>query len=1089
MAASTKQKRLSKIAREFNLGIHTIVEYLGKKGFETDTNPNTKIPSECYDLLLKEFGDQITVKEKSIEVSQQIRERRQERVGVKDSEEEISEDIPVKEVSVKDNSEIKKPKVKKVEAVVKEKKQADSKEVKPSEKPEKIDPVVPVSEEKSVKKPVEKPVEKAVDNIVEKIVEKTQEKKEVIADEPVPEKAKVMEEKKTVEAKKEPVAAPKEPVKAEAKPKPEKGKAKDEHLKSKPKTEEVKSTKDKAITDAKVDVKDEKIKVLRTINLEDLNQKTRPKKKSKEEKHLEKEIKEQERLATLKISEDRNKQKSKGDKTSKGTKKQQDKNHKKQVHKKPVPEKKVEKPEVVAVKPEKKESEFLETKVRKLDGPKVIGKINIEEYLQKEKNREKKRIQEKEALKAERKKLKDKKKRKRIKKDNAPVNKKSPTAGSTGAGANSAHRNKRPKKRKPRTVEVLEVDVQKQIKDTLARLENKKQKSKSAKYRRDKRDAGSKKRQEELKQVEAEKNILKINEFVSVSELAIMMEKQVAEVITVCMNIGINVSINQRLDAETMNIVADEFGFQIEFVSAESTEEFEEIIDSEEDLEPRAPIVTIMGHVDHGKTKLLDYIRHANVVAGEAGGITQHVGAYNVKLENGRKISFIDTPGHEAFTAMRARGAQVTDIVIIVIAADDDVMPQTIEAINHASAAGVPIVFAINKIDKPTSNPEKIKDKLAQMNYLVEDWGGKYQSQDISAKAGTNVDDLLEKVLLESDMLELKANPNRMAEGTIIESTLDKGRGYVATVLVQNGTLKQGDMMLAGTHYGRVKAMFNERQKRVKTAIPSTPVVILGLNGAPQSGDKFRIMDNESELKSIATRRQQLQREQSIRTQKHITLDEIGRRLALGNFQELNVVVKGDVDGSIEALSDSLIKLSTEELKVNVIHKAVGQITETDVMLATASNAVIIGFQVRPSVGVRKIAEKEEIEIRLYSIIYDAINDMKDAMEGMLSPEIRETITGTIEVIDVFKITNVGKVAGCKVTDGKIYRKSKIRLIRDGIVIYSGDLGSLKRYKDDVKEVFTGQECGLNIENYKDIKIGDVVEAFEETEIKRKLER
>ncbi|MDE5419362.1 translation initiation factor IF-2 [Labilibaculum sp. DW002] len=553
------------------------------------------------------------------------------------------------------------------------------------------------------------------------------------------------------------------------------------------------------------------------------------------------------------------------------------------------------------------------------------------------------------------------------------------------------------------------------------------------------------------------------------------------------MGLGLFVSINQRLDAETISVVADEFGFEAEFVSVEIQESIIEEEDKEEDLIDRAPIVTVMGHVDHGKTSLLDYVRHANVIDGEAGGITQHIGAYNVKLDDGRRVSFLDTPGHEAFTAMRARGAQVTDIVIIIVAADDNVMPQTIEAINHASAAGVPIVFAINKIDKDGADPERIKSELANMNYLVEDWGGKYQCQEISAKNGVNIEELLEKVLLEAELLELRANPKKRAIGSVIESSLDKGRGYVTTLLVQAGTLKVGDILLAGSYTGHVKAMFNERGKKIDAVGPSEPALILGLNGAPQAGDNFNVMESEKEARGIANKREQLQREQGLRTQKHITLDEIGRRIAIGNFQELNVIVKGDVDGSIEALSDSLIKLSTEEIQVNVIHKAVGQISESDVMLATASNAIIVGFQVRPSIGARRIAEKEEIDIRLYSIIYDAIEELKSAMEGMLSPEIKEEIVATVEVTETFNISKVGTIAGCIVREGKIKRSSKIRLIREGIVIYSGALGSLKRFKDDVKEVAKGYECGLNIEKYNDIKVGDMVEAFEETEVKKKL--
>ena len=632
--------------------------------------------------------------------------------------------------------------------------------------------------------------------------------------------------------------------------------------------------------------------------------------------------------------------------------------------------------------------------------------------------------------------------------------------------------------------------VQKQIKETLARLTNKNNKNnKGAKYRRDKRDAAVKREHELMEQEELESKVLKLTEFVTANDLANMMDVSVTEVIGTCMSIGLMVSINQRLDAETINIVAEEFGYKTEYVSADVVEAInaDEEDDNEEDWVARPPIVTVMGHVDHGKTSLLDNIRSANVIAGEAGGITQHIGAYNVKLQNGRRITFLDTPGHEAFTAMRARGAKVTDIAIIIVAADDNVMPQTIEAINHASAAGVPIVFAINKIDKPHANPEKIKEELANMNYLVEDWGGKYQSQEISAKKGIGVEELLEKVLLEADLLDLKANPKKRAVGSIIESSLDKGRGYVSTILVENGTLKMGDIVLAGTHQGRIKAMFNERNQRVEKAGPSEPVLILGLNGAPQAGDTFNVLETEQEAREIANRREQLQRELGLRTQKMLTLDDIGRRIAVGNFQELNVIVKGDVDGSVEALSDSLIRLSTEEIQVNVIHKAVGQISESDVVLAAASNAIIIGFQVRPSLQARRNAEKEGVEIRLYSIIYDAIEEVKSAMEGMLSPEIKEEITAYVEVQQVFKITKVGTVAGCMVKEGKIKRTNKIRLIRDGIVIYAGELGSLKRFKDDAKEVVAGLDCGLNITNFNDIQVGDMIEAYEETEIKKTL--
>lgn len=679
-----------------------------------------------------------------------------------------------------------------------------------------------------------------------------------------------------------------------------------------------------------------------------------------------------------------------------------------------------------------------------------------------------------------------KQKRKRIKDGKIDVEKNAEILARSNNHPNKAKKNLNLKKPVHKPV-INEEDVQRQVKETLARLTSKTKASKGAKYRKEKRDANSQRQHELMEMEEKESRILKITEFVTANDLANMMDVPINQIIGTCMSIGIMVSINQRLDAETINIVAEEFGFKTEYVSAEVVDAIHEEADAEEDLVSRPPIVTVMGHVDHGKTSLLDNIRNTNVIAGEAGGITQHIGAYHVHLPDGKNITFLDTPGHEAFTAMRARGAKVTDIAIIIVAADDNIMPQTIEAINHASAAGVPIVFAINKIDKPGANPDKIKEALANMNYLVEEWGGKYQSQDISAKKGIGIQELLEKVLLEAELLDLKANPHRKAMGSIIESSLDKGRGYVSTVLVQNGTLKMGDIVLAGTSHGRIKAMFNERNQRVTEAGPSEPVLILGLNGAPQAGDLFHVLDTEQEAREIANKREQLQREQGLRTQKMLTLDDIGRRIAIGNFQELKIIVKGDVDGSVEALSDSLIRLSTEEIQVNVIHKAVGQISESDISLAAASDAIIIGFQVRPSQAARRLAEQEGVEIRLYSVIYDAIEEVTSAMEGMLSPEIKEEIVANVEVREVFKITKVGTVAGCMVKEGKIKRTNKIRLIRDGIVIYSGELGSLKRFKDDVKEVASGYECGLNIANYNDIKVGDFIEAFEETEVKKTL--
>ena len=677
--------------------------------------------------------------------------------------------------------------------------------------------------------------------------------------------------------------------------------------------------------------------------------------------------------------------------------------------------------------------------------------------------------------------LHSRQKRKRIRKDRVDI------SSTPGTNVRRDDRIKQQRPKRPIRVEVNEEDVQKQVKETLARLTSKNTKGKAAKYRREKRDAAAHREQEMLEVEKRESKVLKLTEFVTANDLASMMNVSVTNVISTCMSIGIMVSINQRLDAETINIVAEEFGFSTEYVSADVVEAITEEVDKTENLVSRPPIVTVMGHVDHGKTSLLDNIRKTNVIAGEAGGITQHIGAYNVKLPDGRRITFLDTPGHEAFTAMRARGAQVTDIAIIIIAADDNVMPQTVEAINHASVAGVPIVFAINKIDKPHANPEKIKEELAQMNYLVEDWGGKFQSQEISAKQGIGVPDLLEKVVLEADLLELKANPNRRATGSVIESSLDKGRGFICTVLVSNGTLKQGDIVLAGTHYGRVKAMFNERNQRIEQAGPSAPVTVLGLDGAPQAGDLFNVLETEQEAREIANRREQLQRELGLRTQKRFGLEELGRRRALGNFHELNLIVKGDVDGSVEALSDSLIKLSTEEIQVNVIHKAVGQISESDISLAATADAVIIGFQVRPSMQARRIAESEGVEIRLYSIIYDAINEVKDAMEGLLSPEIREDICGEVEVQQVFKISKVGTIAGCIVKEGKIKRTNRVRVVRDGIVVHTGDLSSLKRFKDEVKEAVTGQDCGIYINNYHDIQIGDIIEPFDRVEIKKTL--
>ena len=726
---------------------------------------------------------------------------------------------------------------------------------------------------------------------------------------------------------------------------------------------------------------------------------------------------------------------------------------------------------------------IIETQYQKLTGPKVVGeKIDLSQFEKKKKKKKRSRGKDKEkdaqtTTVANAANDSEKRKRKRIRKDE-------PNAAAAGKGESA----KKEKKAKIfAKIEPTEEEVQKQVRETLERLQGKTTKSKGAKYRKEKRETHRQKAEQELAEQEQQEKILKLTEFVTVNELATMMDVPINRVIGACMTLGIMVTMNQRLDAETLSIVAEEFGFEVEFATANIEEAIHIEEDKPEDLVPRAPIVTVMGHVDHGKTSLLDYIRKENVIAGESGGITQHIGAYGVRLESGERITFLDTPGHEAFTAMRARGTKVTDIAIIVVAADDDVMPQTKEAISHAQAAGVPIIFAINKIDKPNANPDKIKERLAGMNLLVEEWGGKIQSQDISAKKGIGVQELLEKVLLEAEVLELKANPNKAAIGTVVEAALDKGRGYVSTVLVENGTLHVGDYVLAGTNSGKIRAMHDERGKKVKEAGPSTPITILGLDGAPQAGDKFYVFEDEKEAKQIVAKRAQLQREQSVRTQRHITLDEIGRRIALGDFKQLNIILKGDVDGSVEALTDSFQKLSTEEIQISIIHKGVGAITESDVLLASASDAIIIGFNVRPMTNARALAEKESIDIRTYSIIYDAINDLKDAMEGMLSPVFKEEVTGTVEIRELFKISKVGTIAGCMVTDGKIYRNSKIRLIRDNVVIYTGELSSLKRFKDDVKEVSKGYDCGLQIKNYNDIHEGDVIEAYQEVAVKKKL--
>jgi len=921
MSEGAKTLRLSKVAKEFNLSLGKIVEFLAAKGRVVESNPNAKIGDDEYRLLLKEFSGDKSAKEEAEHVSQTISKVKRET-------------IVLDEIKAKKNKE-----------------------------------------------------EEAVDEVV-------------IKDLTIPKN--------------------KEQEKEKEKPEPELLKQDIENL--------------------------DGPKVLGKVNLDSINSKTKPDKKKKTEEPVEKTKAKQEEPVVIKEV--------------------------------PV---KVEPVEEVA-------PEHIETKFEKLEGPKILGKVELPTVKETSKkgvedpNEKKKRkrirkggLSEEEIKKVGTEQAKIAKERAKEKYGDPRARQKPNTGGTANQNQN-----------KPRH-ELTDEEIQKQIKDTLARLSEKGSKSKTSKYRREKRDEVRERLDKEAEMLEADKKVLRVAEFVSANQMAQMMSVPVTQIISTCMSLGLFVSINQRLDAETISIVAEEFGYKVEFASAEDVETVKEEVDKTEDLITRPPIVTVMGHVDHGKTSLLDFVRKANVVAGEAGGITQHIGAYNVVLPTGKSLTFLDTPGHEAFTAMRARGAKVTDIAIIVVAADDSIMPQTKEAINHAQAAGVPMIFAINKIDKPGANPDKIREGLSQMNILVEEWGGKYQCQEVSAKKGQNIDLLLEKVLLEAEMMDLKANPNRKAQGSVIEASMEEGRGYVATILVQTGTLKIGDIMLAGSFSGRVRAMFNERGQKVSSAEPSHPVKVLGLSGAPTAGDKFNVMDDEREAREIANKRLQLQREQGIRTHKHITLDEIGRRLAIGDFKELNVIVKGDVDGSIEALSDSLLKLSTEKVAVNIIHKSVGAISESDVLLASASNAIIIGFQVRPTSSARKLAESEEIDIRLYSIIYDAINEIKAAMEGMLAPEFEEKIVCNIEIREVFKITKVGTVAGCYVLDGKVGRNTKVRIIRNGIVIHSGSLGSLKRFKDDVKEVSAGYECGLNIEGFDNIEAGDIIEGYDMVEIKAKL--
>ena len=961
--------KISKVAKELNVGIKTLFEYLEKKNMPAEHNsPNVRISDEQYDLLMKAFNADHDAKRRA---ENQAEERKIERKG---SQNEANQ-IKVEELT----TQVKKPKILgKIDLNT-------GKPIGPAEAEQHAAPVQPNTGEEAAPKHVEEqaPVNT---NTPAPEINTTPEPEKTTTEKPVEQPKPEQPEKPAKPAETEPEVQPVAP-KTTAEPK-------------EPAANTAVSSNggdDEVFTIGTPSLKTS-INVVGKIDLSQINSQTRPKKKTKEEKR-------NERMAKNANRQEHNA----GDANGEGNRKK-----------------------------------------RKRIGGKE--KVDIEKSANQIQNDGRK-------------------------------------GGDKGQGGNAKrdkNQGKNQKSKRPIKPEVSEEDVQRQVKETLARLTTKTQ-NKGAKWRKEKREAVRENEREMAEQEAKEEKILKLTEFVTANDLAMMMDVPINKVIGTCMSLGVMVSINQRLDAETINIVAEEFGFKTQYVSADIAEAIQVEEDDEDQLVERPPVVTVMGHVDHGKTSLLDYVRKSNVIAGEAGGITQHIGAYNVKLSNGRRITFLDTPGHEAFTAMRARGAEVTDIVIIIVAAYDSVSPLTVEAINHASAAGVPIVFAINKIDKPSANPDQVKTELANMNYLVEEWGGKYQSQDISAKKGIGVDELMEKVLLEADLLELKANPNRNAVGSIIESSLDKGRGYVATVLVQNGTLHVGDNILAGTHFGKVKAMFNERNQRVKEAGPSSPVLVLGLNGAPTAGDKFNVMDTEQEVREIANKREQLQREQGLKTQKRITLEDIGRRKALGSFHELNIIVKTDVAGSYEALSDALLKLSTPEVQVNVIHKAVGAISESDVTLASASDAYIIGFQVRPTGAAKKLAEQEGVDIRTYSVIYDAIEEVKQAMEGMLSPDIKEEVTGTAEVLQTYRISKVGTIAGAMVRTGKIKRTCKVRVIRDGIVRYTGELGSLKRFKDDVKEVTTGFDCGLSVNGYNDIAEGDIIEAFEEIEVKKKI--
>ncbi len=1049
--------RLGKAAQEFNVGIETIIDLLKKKGYSIENNANAKLDTEMYHILVKEYDSERIVKEnankKNIDSSKPI-----ENKNITVQNNNFSEIEDEKPIFIKDNIiEIEKPYFHKPKIIGKIELESNKNKLEKKVETKNIEPA------KKVEAKIEETKKEAsLPDIIPEIKKETQQNiKEIIKEDFKNEIKEPIKE----EVKEEITESIKDNIKEEIK----------DVIHLDIENEEKEDIAKVISTEIYQTSKTEKpnIKHIGFIDLSTINEKVKPDRKTKEE--IKKEFEERKSLK-LKEREDR-KNKIIADKKEEEQKQKTERNQHQEK----------QKTEDSNRHKDNKQDNVIKPDYKKLEGPKIMGKVELDQT--------KKPIAKSSQFQSNNQNnFNNKKKRKRIFATTTPqqTNTNQKPTNFQGKYDNNKQGYK-PNKFGNKSVnkdfvkpEITEEDIDKQIKETLARL-GPAGKSKTSKHRKEKRSSVSQKMLEQLDQAEQEKKVIKVAEFLTANELATMMEIPVTHIISTCMSIGLFVSINQRLDAETINLLADEFGYSVSFISADSEDDVVEEKDNIEDLVERSPIVTVMGHVDHGKTSLLDYIRKTNVIAGEAGGITQHVGAYEVLLENDKKITFLDTPGHEAFTAMRARGAKITDIAIIVIAADDSIMPQTVEAINHAQAAGVPMIFAINKIDKPNSNPEKIREALANMNILVEEWGGNFQCQEISAKKGINIQSLLDKILIESEILELKANPQKLALGTVIESSLDKGRGYVAKILVQNGTLNIGDFVVAGTCYGKVKAMYNERNNAVNIAGPSVPVLLLGLSSAPQAGDTFKVYKEEHEAKAIATKRSQLQREQGIRTQKHITLDEIGRRIAIGDFKELNIIVKGDVDGSIEALSDSLLKLSTNQVQVNVIHKSVGMVSESDVLLASASNAIIVAFQVRPSPQARKLAETEEIDIRMYSIIYNAINEIKDAIEGMLSPEIQEKIVCNLEIREVFNITKVGNIAGCMCLDGKINRNTKVRIIRNGIVIYSSKLGSLKRFKDDVKEVYVGQDCGLNIDNYNDIKVGDIIEGYDEIEVKRTI--